>query len=143
MKNVCFVTVVAAVIVLASAVFAQSPGSAETVQMKSDLDAAFNSLNTLNDRQKAAVAGIVRASQFGIDISDYCPPLRKFNFPKPVPCFDQMASFASASRECKKARPTWKECPKFLEAEAAWSSCEFANFSVLRRELGALGLIGR
>lgn len=142
MKNICF-AVMAAAIVFTSPGFAQSSGSAETMQMQRDLDAAFKPLHTLNERQMAAVAGLIRANQFGIDITDYCPPLRKFHFPKPMPCFDQMVSFASASRECKKARPNWKECPQFLEAEAAWSSCEFANFRVLRGELGALGLIGK
>ena len=143
MRYICVVTVMTAAISCTSQSLAQSPGGAEAIQLQRDLGSALAPLKTLNEKQMSAVAGLVRANQLGIDIIDFCPPLRHFSAPKPTRCFDQVVSYASASRECKKAKPTWKDCPKLLEAEAAWASCEFANFHLLRADLGTLGLIGR
>ena len=143
MRNICLVTLMSAAIACASQSLAQSPAGAEVVQLQQDLNSALAPLKTLNEKQMAAVAGLVRASQLGFDITDYCPPLRQFSGPKPVRCYDQVMSYASASRECKKAKPTWRDCPKLLEAEGAWASCEFANFRLLHGDLGTLGLIGK
>jgi len=143
MTNIFLVIALIAAIASTPQSLAQSPSSAEVMQLQRDLDSALAPLKTLNEKQMLAVAGLVRATQLDIDIIEYCPPLRQFDVPKPIRCFDQVVSYAFASKECKKARPTWKDCPKLLEAEAAWASCEFSNFQLLRGDLGNLGLIAK
>jgi hypothetical protein len=79
-------------------------------------------LRDLKPEQIRAVAGLVLADRAGVPIEQYCPPLKQFSAAR-MPCLSEMASYARATKDCKKADPTWRECPKVVEAEAAWGTC--------------------
>ena len=91
--------------------------------LRPELDKAFEPLKTLNEQQMAAVAGLALAYRAGVQVEDYCPPLKTYTGPQRTPCESAMLSYASAVRDCKKADPA-RNCPKVLEAEANWSACE-------------------
>ena len=110
---------------------AQQPTSKATAELNRQLTAALTPLQTLSQPQMDAVAALVLTSRAGYDIDDYCPPLRKFQPLEKTRCLGEIATYASAVKECKKPTPTWKTCPKVLEAEAAWASCEFRDLRAL------------
>ena len=115
--------------------YSQPPTIHETTELRRDLSRAFEPLKALNDQQMAAVAGLVLASRAGLPVDEYCPPLRKIDVPERAPCLGAMMSYASAVRGCKKAEPTWKECPKVREAEANWVACSTAYLMTQLRDL--------
>jgi len=119
----------------AASLHAQPPAMRDQPEAQRELGKAMEPLKTLNDRQMAAVAGLVLASRAGFSVEEYCPPLKKFTAPDKRPCLGDMASYASEARKCKKSDPTWKECPKVREAEAAWTACEVAFLMENLREL--------
>lgn len=122
-------------LISAGSLNAQPPAMRDQPEARRELAKALEPLKTLNDRQMAAVAGLVLASRAGLSIAEFCPPLKKFAAPEKWPCLGAMASYASAARDCKKAEPTWRECPKVREAEAAWAACEVAFLMENLREL--------
>ena len=87
------------------------------------LEKTLKPLETLNQAQTKAVTALILAERSGYAIEQYCPPLKQFTPPPRMACFDEMFSYASAVRDCKKPNPTWKDCPMALEAEAQWSAC--------------------
>jgi hypothetical protein len=87
------------------------------------LEKALKPLETLNQSQMIAVTALILAERSGFIIDQYCPPLKQFTPPPRMACSGEMVSYASAVRDCKKPSPTWKDCPKALEAEAQWSAC--------------------
>jgi hypothetical protein len=115
------------ILLLTLAIIAVSANAQPTVRdqatYRPELDKAFASLRGLNEQQMKAVAGLVLAAKANIDVVDYCPPLKQFTRER-WPCEGAMISYARARADCKKDDPTWKECPKVLEADANWAACE-------------------
>ncbi len=116
---------------------AQVPDAMKYAAAQRELDRALTPLKSLDDQQTRAVAALVLASRSGFDVTDYCPPLRHFDFEEPVPCLGAMAAYARAEKDCKVANPTQRQCPRLYEAEANWLACD------MRRLEGVLADIRR
>src|SRR4051812_34836109 len=104
---------------------------------RAELAKALAPLNSLTDQQRTAVAALVLAYHAGMPVEDYCPPLKQFAGRERTACQASIVGYASAVRECKKANPQ-RDCPKVLEAEANWATCEFG---ALGQKLKALNVV--
>lgn len=102
---------------------------------------AFRPLKTLTPEQMNAVAGLILAARAGYEIDDFVPPWRSWMPPERWPCLSEMNSYASVARSCKPTEWSWKKCPKVLEAEAAWASCEHNNYLQVQEGLRHFKLI--
>jgi len=103
------------------------------------IDSALAPLRTLSPVQMHAAAALVVASRAGFEVEQYCPPLKQFAAPERVRCLGEISTYATEVKKCKKANPTWKDCPKVIEAEAAWGTCESAYVRRLVQEIRRLG----
>jgi hypothetical protein len=117
---------------------AQQPAARDTQALSRQIAAGLEPLKGLNSQQMAAVAALVQASRYGLNVDQYCPPLRQLERPSSFRCFDAMVSYAMAERECKSKNV--RDCPQLLEAEANWASCEFGNLRALVADFPKLGL---
>ena len=76
-----------------------------------ELREALKPLTNLNENQVNAVALAVLASHGRIDVDEHTPTLKQFP-PNRDQCFDKIASYAMARKECKKAEPILERVPE-------------------------------
>lgn len=134
---------IATTVVLLTVGTVGTTASQQGSRLPRDVATALDPLKTLTAVQTQAVAALVLADRAGFDVADYCPPIRQFAAPERFRCEGAIVSYASAVKECKKANPTWKDCPKVLAADAAWATCEAAHLADFKRQLDLLGRGGK
>jgi hypothetical protein len=114
---------------------AQASDAMKYAAAQRELNRALAPLKSLDEQQTRAVATLVMASRAGFDVTDYCPPLRHFDFAESVPCLGAMAAYARAEKDCKVANPTPGQCPRLYEAEANWLACDMRRLEGLLSDI--------
>jgi hypothetical protein len=122
---------------------AQISRSPEYAAARRELDKELAPLKALDAGEMRAVAALVLASRAGLDVVDYCPPLRHLDFPERIPCLGAMASYVAAEKECKTPNPTPRSCPKLFEAEGNWLACDLKHLQGVLRDLKGIAPIPR